>query len=136
MDINAIRSDRKAIEEGTWIEGIPEMGELRLKVRGMTNPDYQRMLQRLIAAVPRSKREGGRVDPVEMERIIGSTLHATVLLDWDGVKVGHEAKPYDSKLAFQLCTDPEYVRFMKAVAWAASEVDDRNAEAEKADAGN
>ncbi|WP_062220484.1 hypothetical protein [Aureimonas sp. D3] len=136
MDIEAIASDRAAIEQGAWVDGIPEMGELRLKVRGQTNPDFQRMMQRLTAAVPRSKRDGGRIDPVEMDRIIGTTLHATVLLDWEGVKVGGEMRPYDRALAFRLCTEPRYLRFRQAVAWAAGEVDDLNAEAEKADAGN
>lgn len=136
MDINSLRSDRKAIEEGAWIGGIPEMGELRLLVRGQTNPDFQRMIARLSAAVPRNKRDGGRIDPVELDRIIGSAYHATVLLDWDGVKMDGEPAPYSKELAFRLCTDPEFFRFRQAVGWAASEVDDLKAETEKADAGN
>jgi hypothetical protein len=136
MDIAEIAQDRARIEQGAWIDEIPEMGELRLRVRGTENADYKRMLQKLTAAIPRNKRQGGRIDPVELDKVLGSCAHATLLLDWDGVIVNEERKPYDKELAFRLCTEPRYRRFMQAVLWAASEVDNTNAEAEAEAAGN
>ena len=136
MELNDIVRDTAKIDQGAWIGEIPEMGELRLKVRGTSNSDFQRMMQKLVAAVPRAKKQGGRVDPIEMDRIMGSCAHATLLLDWEGVKVNGELRPYDRELAFKLCTDPAYQKFVKAVTWAAGEVDELTAENEKADAGN
>ncbi len=136
MELSEIAVDAGKIEEGVWVDNIPEMGELRLLFRGTSNADYQRMMQRLLAAVPRAKKTGGRIDPVEIDKIAASCLHATVLLDWDGLKLKGEPLPYSKELAFKLCTEPQYQRFRHAVAWAAGEVDGTNAEAEKEDAGN
>ena len=136
MDINDIKVDSERVEQGDWIGNIPEMGDLRLKVRGISNADYQRMMQRQIGAIPRNKKAGGRIDPVEMERVGAVCLFATVLLDWDGVKQNGVAVPYDKDLARKLCTEPDFRRFRNAVAWAAGEIDGSNAEAEAEAEGN
>lgn len=136
MDIADIAVDTDKIEQGAWVDEIPEMGELRLKVRGTNNADYQRMMQKLVGAIPRAKRQGGRIDPIEIEKVAAVCMHATVLLDWDGLRVGGQPAPYSKELAHTLLTDPKYRRFRNAVAWAAGEIDGTNAEAEAEDAGN
>lgn len=136
MELNSITRDLAAIEQGAWVDEIPEMGELRLKVRGLGNADHQRMMGKLTTAVPRAKKLNGRVDPVEMDRVIATCAHATLLLDWDGVTLNGEPVPYDKELAFRICMDPAKLDFVKAILWAAQEVAEMKADAEKADAGN
>jgi hypothetical protein len=132
MDLNEIAVNADAIENGAWVEKIPEMGDLRLKVRGIGNSDYRRLQDRLLAAIPRAK----RADPAELERVTAECMLKTVLLDWDGLKVNGAATPYSDDLARELLTNAKWQRFRNAVAWAAMNVADEEAIALEDDAKN
>lgn len=137
MKLSSLKIDADKIEGGDWIDNIPDMGDLRLKVRGIQNASYRRMQSKLFDAVPRAKKQGGRVDPDEMDRITSQCLAATVLIDWDGIEGENgEPLPYSKEQASQLLTDPNFRRFRDAVIWAASQVGEDEAEGEQADAGN
>ncbi|MDP4024461.1 hypothetical protein Q8W71_17690 [Methylobacterium sp. NEAU 140] len=137
MKLSALKVDADKIEAGEWVGDIPEMGDLRLRVRGLQNAGYRRLQSRLIDAVPRSKKQGGRVDPDELDRITSTCLASTVLLDWAGLEdEGGAPLPYSKETATEFLTNPAFRRFRDAVLYAATVVGDAGAETEKADAGN
>lgn len=120
MDLNDLSVNVTAIEQGDWVDNIPDMGKLRLKVRGIGNSDYKRLQTRLIAAIPQADKMRGQVDPVVSEGIQTECLIETVLLDWNGLTAGGQPVPYSKEKAKELLTNPSYAPLRNAVAWAAS----------------
>jgi hypothetical protein len=119
MKISELEVDQKIVEEGTWVSNIPELPDVRLKVRGSNNKDWRRMAQRLINAVPRKKRVNG-LDPDEADRVSAIILLNTGLLDWEGIEADDgTAIPYDKKKAAQYLAGE---RFRTGVQWACDQV--------------
>lgn len=137
MKLSDIKRDVVAIEQGEWVGDIPEMGTLRLKVRGAYNADWKRIQLKLMDAVPRQKRAGGRIDQDELDRIISICLQSACLLDWDGVQDENGAPlPFSKDLARDLLTDAQWQDFRSAVMWAASQVGSAQAAIVEADTKN
>lgn len=134
MRIGDIGINAAAVEEGRWIDTIPMLGDLRLKVRGLNNRDYRRLQQKLIAALPRDKRGAAGVDIEEQDRIVAECLLRTVLLDWENLTEADGTPiPYSDAKARELLFEPQYAVFREGVAWAASAVADaREADVEDA----
>jgi hypothetical protein len=133
MKLSDVEVDPDKIEKGDWVGEkyglpIPDMGDLCLKVRGVNNADWRALQGRLLDAVPRKYRVGGRLSPDEQDRITSACLRDACLLDWGNVEgdgdVGEKGKPvpYDKKAAHRLLTEPQYRRFREAVVWAATVV--------------
>jgi hypothetical protein len=131
MKLSDIAVDAGRIEQGEWVENIPEMGDLRLKVRGIGNADWRRLMSKLIDAVPRNKRMGGRVDPDTMDAITTQLLSSACLIDWANLDV-----PYSKQKASELLADPQYRALRDAVMWAASQVGQAIEEKKDDQAGN
>lgn len=136
MELNDIAIDADRFEQGAWVDHIPEMGDLRLKVRGVGNADYRKLQARLIDALPRAKKQGGKIEPDELDRITATCLLETVLLDWDGIMINGKSAPYSKEQAKELLLNPKWRRFRDAVAWAASIVADEGALGIEEDAKN
>lgn len=125
MKMSELALDAERQENGAWVDEIPEVEGLRLKVRGQLNVDWRRLQARLMDAVPRKKRVGGRLDPDEQDRIMSSCLLNACLLDWEGLEDDEgNAIPYSKQMAQKLLTEPEFRRFRDSVVWAASIVAD------------
>lgn len=125
MKLSALKVNSAALEEARWIDEIPDMGDLRLCVRGLRNSQYRRAEQRLVDALPRTARIGGSIDPVERDRIMGACLAQTVLTDWQNLTDEHgNAIPYNVETAERLLTDPDYETFRGAVTLAAQRVNE------------
>lgn len=129
MKMREVAVDIDRVEHGDWINVVPEMQGLRLKVRGTNNKDWRKLQAKLLDAVPRKKRMTGRIDPDEAERITNLLLLNCSLIDWDGLE-DDDGKPipYSRDMAETLLTDPSYRRFRDAVANAANLVGEQNAE--------
>lgn len=137
MKISDVKIDATKFEHGAWVDNIPEMGNLRLKVRGINNASWRRLQATMIAAVPRAKKIGGRIDPEEQDRITATCLRKACLLDWENLENDDGAPiPYSDEVAGKLLTDPATQRFRDAVSWAANTVADEDAEAVKGTVGN
>jgi hypothetical protein len=137
LKLSSLKIDSARLEQGAWVDNIPEMGGVRLKVRGAGNAAYRRLQQKLYDAVPRSKKIGGNLDPDEADRITAICMRDTILTDWDGFTNDDGSPvPFDREMAGEMLTDPDFVRFRNAVAWAASVVADQRAEDGEADRGN
>lgn len=131
MKLSQSKVDPKKVEQGAWVGEkygmpIPDMADLCLQVRGVGNRDFRAMTQRLIDAVPRKQRVGGRLSPSEQDRITAICLRETCLLGWENVDgdgvIGEDGKPvqFDKKVADKLLNEPAYRRFYEAVLWAAT----------------
>jgi hypothetical protein len=127
MKLSDLTVDAERLEKGAWVDNIPDMEGLRLKVRGANNVDWRRLQSRLLNAVPRKKRLGGQLDPDEQDRITATCLLNACLMDWDGLE-GDDGKPlpYSKEWASKLIMEPEYRRFRDAVIWAATMVGEEN----------
>lgn len=121
MDLNDQKVDPKVREEGAWVDDIPEMGDLRLKVRGADNRAWQKRADALVAAVPRKKRING-LDAEERNRIMAICCRDHGLLDWQNLKIGGVDIPYSKDKANELLTEPQWVAFLNAAIWACNVV--------------
>lgn len=137
MDIKSLKRDVAASTEGAWVGEIPEMGDLRLRVRGENSPKVAALQARKMRAVPKNKRGRDGV-PVHSEllRVTAEVLHEVVLLDWDGLTSDGKPVKFDPDLALQWLTDPDYQDFANAVAWASKVVANGDAERTEDIAGN
>lgn len=137
MKIGEIAVDLDRVENGAWVDDVPDMAGLRLKVRGSSNKDWRRLTSKLLDKVPRKKRHGSRIDTEEAENITNRCLLETCLLDWEGL-TDDEGKPlpYSKEMAEKLLLDPQYRRFRDACLEAANLVSNQNADDVEDAAGN
>jgi hypothetical protein len=138
MKLGALKTDLAKVEQGMWIDDIPDMGNLRLKVRPIGNPDYRRLYGQLVEATPRDKKRGGMVTDYETkQQIAGRALADTVLLDWENLEGDDGAAlAYDPAHAKKLLLDPEMVAFRDAVSFAATVAQEQSIGSAKDNAGN
>ena len=135
MKLSSLRVDAARTD---WVGDIPEMGDLRLKVRSSLCADFRETVSTLRRAVPRGafNRDGSL--PVDIsERISGEALHKTILLDWENLTGDDDSViPYTKETALKLLTDPEYAVFRNAVFWASEFVARGQSEDEAKTLGN
>lgn len=128
MKLSDIKRNTAAIAEGQWVGDLDGMGDLRLKVRGISTPSVMATkAAKERAALKKDRTRDGKLTPEAENRIWGEVMAEVILLDWDGVN-DEKGKPlpYDQKLAFELCTHPEWAMFAVAVVEAAGRVDAEN----------
>jgi hypothetical protein len=137
MDIKSLKRDVAASTEGAWVGEIPEMGDLRLRVRGWNSPIVSNLHSQKTLAVPRDKRRmNGAPIPSETARIVSEVLHEVVLLDWDGLTNDGKPVKFNADLALKWLTDPDYHEFADAVFLASQVVAKGNAQRTDDIAGN
>ncbi|CAO4179423.1 Tail assembly chaperone [Methylorubrum aminovorans] len=126
MKLSALKTDTTNTQ-GRWVGKIPGLGDLRLKVRPIGNPDHRRRLDELTRAVPRAERLRGlapeKVSEIEAEAILDAVLFGWENMEGDGtVGAADHPLPFDRETAKTLLTDPAYQMFRDAVDWAADAV--------------
>lgn len=126
MKLDDIKVDVSKLENGEWVDNIPDMEGLRLKVRGINNTAYRRLQQRLVSTLPRKKRINQQIDIEDMDRITSTCLFECCLDGWDGITNGTgEPLPFTKEKAHELLFNPEWRAFRDAVLWAATFVVDQ-----------
>lgn len=115
MRLQDIKIDTDAFENGRWVENIPDMGDLRLKVRALDSRAHRDRQAHLAGRTNLGK------DAAEV--IHRRLLHETILLDWENV-TDEEGAPilYTPEEAKRLLEDPSLRYFRLAVEYAAREV--------------
>ncbi len=142
VKLSDIKINAAAIEQGEWIGAahgtpIPNMGDLCLKVRGLGNSDFRKLRARLEEAVPRGRREGGKIIDTEAEAIFVECLAKTALQDWSGVENDDGSQvEFSPAVAIKIMSDPDLAPFKHAVAWASAQVGDLRAESDQEAAKN
>ncbi|GHC79371.1 hypothetical protein [Limoniibacter endophyticus] len=136
MDIGGLKRDSKKVEAGEWVGDIPGMGDVRLRVRGMSSPTVSAIRSRKERKITRDEREpDGTLKQEASLRVLGETLYEAVLLDWNGFTEGGKLIAYDAELARKWLTDPDFGVVQDAVIYAARIVDNSRA-ADKEMVGN
>ncbi|WP_046869358.1 hypothetical protein [Microvirga massiliensis] len=128
MKLSDIRDVTNKIESGGWVGELPNLPGVKVKVRGIFNSDYRRLLAKLRADIPPEKWD----DPEIAETIDTQLLHETILVDWHGI----EDAEYTPELAKQLLSDPEFAVFRRAVHYAGNIVAAQGKQSLEADAKN
>jgi len=124
MEISSVKKNAAIIAAGQWVDDIPNMGDVRLKVCGLSSPAAIALRGRLERAVPPDQRErDGSLKPAAGMAVLKEVLHKAVLQDWDNITDGGKPVPYDADLAHRWLTDPDFENFADAVVWAARVVD-------------
>jgi hypothetical protein len=136
MDLQGVKVDPSKIEQGDWVDNIPEMGDLRLKVRGVNCAAWRGLARKLAEAVPRNKKVGGRIAQDEQDRIINECLLAVGVIDWENLTSGGAPLPYAKDAARQFLTDPAFQAFRDAALWACTAVGADTAASSETDAKN
>lgn len=137
MDIQSVKRNSAAAAEGRWMDDIPSMPGLRLRVRGLTSLAAVNCRRKKERQVEKKDRErGGGFKPEIEQRISREVLHEAVLLEWDGMTDGGTPLPYDFDIAGQFLLNPDFDAFAGAVTWAAAAVDQDDSEAGDDEAGN
>lgn len=137
MDIQQLKRNSAAAADGRWVDDIPSMPGVRLRVRGLTSMAAVNSRRQKERRVERKDRErGGGFKPEVEQRLSREVLHEAVLLDWDGLTDGAAPLPYDPEIAGQFLLNPDFDAFAGAVTWAAATVDQDNTEAGDDEAGN
>lgn len=137
MDINSLKRDSAAIAAGQWVSDIPGLGDVRLRVRGLSSPIVVAVRGRKERKVPRDQRErDGSLTPEVGIQVFGEVLLEAVLLDWSGLTDNGKPVVYDLEIARKWLTDPDFAFFADAVVWAAQIVDKGNADSQEQLEGN
>lgn len=133
MDIKNLKRDTSSIEGGMWVGNLPDMGSMRLKVRGLSSNAYTRSLDKRRRTLESSAfdSDGNVLDEV-WEGIVAEALLESVLLDWAGLEDDGKPVAYDRALARVWLTEPDYRDFRKAVVVAAGRVDRERAKTAEA----
>lgn len=120
MEISSLKSNPQTVESGEWISDIPQMGEVRLKVRSLNYSVFKTLISRKSRAVPTKDRErDNSIKEDVLHRIRGEALHEAILLDWDGLTDAGKPVPFNSDQALQLLTEKDFADFQYAVLYAA-----------------
>ncbi|GGZ21709.1 hypothetical protein [Asticcacaulis endophyticus] len=123
MDILDIKQDRAAIDAGDWVDNIPGLPGVRLKVRGTAGDTAENLRDAKLRALgPDAINVDGGVKDEVVERIAREVLHEAILLDWDGIESGGKPLPYSLEAARPLCLDKNFKNFQDKITWAAAKV--------------
>lgn len=128
MKISSLKVDSALIEQGDWVDGIPELPGIRIKARGTNNRDYRLLEAKLVREIPRAARVEG-VSPEDQDRIAGKLLLETIVLDVQGLTDENDAPlSWSRELAEKMLLDPDYRVFQAGAAYAGSIVAGRRKE--------
>lgn len=124
MDLTNARRSTSADKDGRWVSDIPNMGDLKLRVRGLQSPIVIAHRSRKERKVLRSERErDGTLKPEVSLRLFSETLAEVVLLEWGNLSLNGEPIPYSQEKALELLCDPAYAPLQDAVVYAAGVVE-------------
>jgi hypothetical protein len=108
------------LNEGQWVGDLPEMGDIRFKVRSTGFKPYK------VAVAGLARRTGKKLRTdegvIDFAVTTGKALAEHILLDWEGVTDGGKPLKYDAKKALAILTaDDDFgigEAYRKAVEWA------------------
>jgi len=137
MDIGNL-TKKVDLNEGEWIDDIPDMDGYRFKVRSTNYKPFR------VATAGLARRSGKKLRTdegvVAFSVAGGKALAEHILLDWDGPTENGKPLKYDPKKALAILTaDDDFGigdAYRRAVEWAGDQVADRIRETAKDAAGN
>lgn len=125
MDINSLLTpdaELKVIDEGAWIDDLPDAPGLRLRVIGLTSKDARKAQEQKQAQL-RQKNRGKPLTSDQLAQCTKEVLAEVVLKDWEGLTSDGKAVPYSKELAKQWIMSRNGERFTDLVLDAAQRLD-------------
>jgi hypothetical protein len=122
MELGNFKRDSAAITAGQWVSDIPDGGDIRVRVRGLSSPvaiDARARKER--NAPKKSRSRDGSLKAEPGIQIMREVLSEVILLEIEGLTEG--GKPVDLARAKAMILDPDYEALADIVAWAARAVE-------------
>lgn len=119
MKISQIKKAGAAINEGAWVDNIPGLPGVSLKVCGNSNPKARTIAAEMISALPRGKRNHEDLSKIERRQIV-----EVLLVDWKGISDDNgDPLPYSRENLEKIMADSDLaVVFTEAVNYASGQV--------------
>lgn len=123
MKLSSIKEAGTTIDQGQWVERIPNLAGIRILARASGNADYKALEAALDRAIPAAVRAAG-LGPDDHAAILGQLLLQTVVLDVDGLLEEDGTTPlkYTKDIGAKLLRDPDYKAFQAGAAYAGEAV--------------
>lgn len=123
MKMSAIKVDSALAEQGDWVNSIPDLPGIRIKARGSDNRDYRILEAKLVRQMPSADRVEG-LTPEDQDRIAGTLLLETVVIDVEGLTEDDEVTPvkYTKEIGAVMLLDNDFKVFRAGCAYAGSVV--------------
>lgn len=90
MGLKQARETGRRIIEGAWVDvdpdAFPELAGVSFNVRGLRNPEYERLQAKLNAPLKKDPKTGLVLDPDETERVVDECLVEATVNDWRGLR--------------------------------------------------
>lgn len=137
MDIRSFQRDLDAVSNGHWVtsEDVPELGDVQIRVRGMSAGPARELFDSLSRAVPRNQRlANGQIREADNLRIMKEVLSKHLLMEIRGLTDGD--KPVAAKDVIDRMDDPAYEPLLLAIIQCVQVVDSRRADQVEAAAKN
>lgn len=139
MDLESVAVDVEKQDEGDWVdlstidarfEGDKDKGEsnLRVLLRSIRSDDFRRAHRRARRKLDRMVARGITEDPVKTDVAARTAIAEACILGWENLMIGKEPVAYSPAKALEIMLDKRFVHFHNAVAAAATQVGDRDAE--------
>lgn len=137
MDIGNL-GKKADLSEGDWVDEIPDMDGIRLKVRSTNYKPFR------VATAGLARRSGKKLNTDnglnDFNIATGKPLAEHILLDWDGVKENGKPLKFDAAKALAILTAEDDfgigAKFRRGVEWAGDQIADRINEVAGEAAGN
>jgi hypothetical protein len=129
MDLNDIRTNPAAEEQGTWIKIDSETSVL---VARLGNKTYREVMQK---AILKAREESGPKAAISDEQLV-DILVESILLGWKGLKIAGEEIDYTPEKAREILMERGFKDFRALVVEMAGTAEHFRAEEIEAAAGN
>lgn len=137
MDVSNL-SKKANLNDGEWVDDIPEMDGVRLLVRSTNFKPYKAAVAGLARRSGKKLRTDAGV--INFSVASGKALADHILLGWEGMTEGGKPLKYDPKKAVAILTaDDDFGigdTFRRGVEWAGDSIAERISETAKEAAGN
>ena len=137
MELASFKRDGSAIEEGRWVAGdeVPDLGDMRVKVRGVSGSHARGLFDRKQRMVARKDRHrDGSLKAGALAKIMREMVAEWALVDVDGLMEG--GKPVAVDRVREMCMDPDMEPLVTVIMEAVAAVDATRADATEEAAGN
>jgi hypothetical protein len=137
MELASFKRDSTAIEEGRWVDGseVPELGDMRVKVRGMSSQEARTRFDRKQRMVPRQDRhKDGQLKPAAVARVLREMITEWALVDVEGLV--DNGKPVTIERLREMCHEDDMEPLTAVIMEAVAAVDATRADAGEAATGN
>ena len=121
MKLSAIRINSAMREQGQWIDNIPDLGGVKLKVRGVDNTDARRLRAKLVAEMPPTDKPRNVLTDEAAERLTVAILSESILMGWQGLE-NEDGTPivFSIPQAAEILANPDFALFRNGVNFAAN----------------